>query len=292
MFIRVLSLIFPLMLPALGTDLSPVVSRLEPRNGAPGTIVKLSGTALDKSKVEEVYLTDHRFNLMVKVLEQENQAITVRIPPFAKPGRYQILFLSRMRDQQVLLEQPVYLMVEEGAATMTTAAAPPPAPEPKATPALSKPDPAPPVQAPVQTAAIQPRPVQPAPVQQQTVQAQPVQPQPIQAPPTQQEAVQPEPAPSSAEQTSISLLTPLEILKKTPPMYPAIAKSMKLAGEVIMNVTVDGNGKVSKVEVIKGHPILSEAAVYSVKKWEYKPAMLRGTPLASTTTIVVRFGAP
>src|SRR5882724_7633444 len=90
---------------------APQTERMEPRVGKPGTVIKISGKSLDRAHVDEVYLTDHRFDMKVKVLEQSESHLTVRIPPFAKPGRLQLLLLTA-GSRPVYLEQPLFLQVE------------------------------------------------------------------------------------------------------------------------------------------------------------------------------------
>jgi hypothetical protein len=72
---------------------------------------------LDKTKVDEVYLTDHTFDMKVKVLGQTDEFIEFRIPPSVKPGRLQLLVKTAGRVP-VLLEQPVYITVEEPKETL------------------------------------------------------------------------------------------------------------------------------------------------------------------------------
>jgi len=49
---------------------------------------------------------------MVKVLEQSDDAIKFRIPPSVKPGRLQLVVKTTGKNA-VILEQPVYITVEE-----------------------------------------------------------------------------------------------------------------------------------------------------------------------------------
>lgn len=91
--------------------ISPQAVKMEPKNAKPGTIVTITGVALGTSAVDEVYFTDHRFDMKVKVLEQTDTMLKVRIPPFLKPGRQQLLLLTK-GETQVYLEQPFYVLVE------------------------------------------------------------------------------------------------------------------------------------------------------------------------------------
>jgi hypothetical protein len=92
-------------------ELAPQATKLEPKTGKPGTIVVIKGVSLDKTKVDEVYLTDHRFDIKVKVLEQTEDTLKIRIPPFVKPGRQQLLLLTGGKIP-TYLEQPVWVLVE------------------------------------------------------------------------------------------------------------------------------------------------------------------------------------
>jgi TonB family protein len=51
--------------------------------------------------------------------------------------------------------------------------------------------------------------------------------------------------------------------------YPPIARQTRVAGLVVLRVTVAPDGAVAKVEVLKGNPLLSAAAVQMVKQWMF-----------------------
>jgi hypothetical protein len=74
--------------------------------------------------VDEVYLTDHTFDMKVKVLGQSEDIIEFRIPPSVKPGRLQLL-VKTTGHEPVLLEQPVFITVEEPKETLEATAATP-----------------------------------------------------------------------------------------------------------------------------------------------------------------------
>ena len=90
----------------------PQMRSVQPDNGNVGTVLHIEGVFLDKTKVDEVYITDHTFDMKVKVLNQSENALEIRIPPAAKPGRLQLL-VKTTGKQPLLLEQPVYITVEE-----------------------------------------------------------------------------------------------------------------------------------------------------------------------------------
>jgi len=55
------------------------------------------------------------------------------------------------------------------------------------------------------------------------------------------------------------------------PVYPEIAKRMRISGEVRLAVTVDPEGKVADVKKVSGNTMLSDAAVDAVRKWRFAP---------------------
>jgi hypothetical protein len=90
----------------------PQMSTVQPDSGKVGSVLRVHGRYLGKENVEEVYLTDHTFDMMVKVLDQTEDSIEFRIPPSAKPGRLQLL-VKTAGKKSMLLEQPVYVTVQE-----------------------------------------------------------------------------------------------------------------------------------------------------------------------------------
>jgi hypothetical protein len=118
----------------------PLMSKVVPDSGKTGSVLKVQGAFLGKAKVDEVYISDHTFDMKVKVLSQEDDSIEFRIPPFAKPGRLQLV-LKTAGKEPIILEQPVFITVEEPKETLeATATAPPPAnPAPTNPPAANAP---------------------------------------------------------------------------------------------------------------------------------------------------------
>jgi TonB family protein len=78
-------------------------------------------------------------------------------------------------------------------------------------------------------------------------------------------------------------------LNAVPPAYPPQARA---AGpqDVTLRVFIDKEGRVTKVGVITGHPLLNEAAIEAVKQWRYRPYSLNnGQPSDVVTTVTVSF---
>ena len=51
------------------------------------------------------------------------------------------------------------------------------------------------------------------------------------------------------------------VTSKVNPEYPAMARQMRLGGKVQVDAYIDSEGKVEKVQVINGNPLLTSAAV-------------------------------
>ena len=73
------------------------------------------------------------------------------------------------------------------------------------------------------------------------------------------------------------------------PIYPTLARQTHVQGLVIIEATLDVGGSVQSARVLRGHPLLDEAALDAVRQWRYEPAQLNGQPVAVIMTITVRF---
>jgi TonB family protein len=82
-----------------------------------------------------------------------------------------------------------------------------------------------------------------------------------------------------------------QLVKSVPPIYPSLAKSQHVAGNVQLDALIDTSGNVAQVKVISGPGLLHGAALDAVKQWKYKPAMLNGEPTTMHLTVTVQFRA-
>jgi TonB family protein len=62
------------------------------------------------------------------------------------------------------------------------------------------------------------------------------------------------------------------VKSRVSPIYPEIAKRMKIGGVVKLEATVDADGKVTGVKAISGNRMLADAAEIAVKQWRFVPA--------------------
>jgi periplasmic protein TonB len=73
------------------------------------------------------------------------------------------------------------------------------------------------------------------------------------------------------------------------PEYPDLARQARVTGIVILEAVIGPDGKVGTVSVLRGVPMLEEAAVNAVRQWVYTPTLLGGVPVPVIMTITLRF---
>jgi protein TonB len=76
---------------------------------------------------------------------------------------------------------------------------------------------------------------------------------------------------------------------KVDPEYSADAKEKHVEGTVVLNVDIDDEGNVGRVELISGNPMLAPAAMDAVLEWTYRPFVLNGVAVPVETTVQVQF---
>jgi len=85
-------------------------------------------------------------------------------------------------------------------------------------------------------------------------------------------------------------VTPPVVLSHADAIYPASAVPAGEHRDVVLAVTVDADGNVSKVEVLEsGGPALDEAATTAVRQWKFRPATRDGRPIASRIRVPFHF---
>ena len=65
---------------------------------------------------------------------------------------------------------------------------------------------------------------------------------------------------------------PRPVKVRVEPVYPQIARQLKLRGTVQLQATVSPDGAVKEVIVVGGHPLLAQAASRAVMQWRYQAA--------------------
>jgi protein TonB len=80
-----------------------------------------------------------------------------------------------------------------------------------------------------------------------------------------------------------------KLIQRVPPVYPILAARARIQGVVILQITVDEKGDVTDVRVLRGSPLLDDAAVAAVRQWKYAPTVLDGQPVPVIATVTVNF---
>jgi protein TonB len=100
-----------------------------------------------------------------------------------------------------------------------------------------------------------------------------------------------EPAvPVAAKPPRISLgAEPAIALKRVLPVYPELAKKMRISGRVCLIGVIATDGSIQELKVVSGHPLLAKATMDAVRQWVYRPTLLNGKPVEVSAPIDVIF---
>jgi periplasmic protein TonB len=90
--------------------------------------------------------------------------------------------------------------------------------------------------------------------------------------------------PSSAGRSSEA-----KLISSTRPVYPPLAKTSNVEGDVLIALEIDATGKVTGAKATAGPVFLRQAAVEAVRNWKYEPATLNGKPASTQITVKIQF---
>lgn len=79
------------------------------------------------------------------------------------------------------------------------------------------------------------------------------------------------------------------VLSEVRPEYPKAARDQKIQGPFVMDVLIDGAGKVRQVSAVEGNDIFREAALAAMQKFKFRPALVDGKPVAVKIRYTLRF---
>lgn len=117
-------------------------------------------------------------------------------------------------------------------------------------------------------------------------------------PPPPPPVVKPKPTP---EPTPEVKATPREILKvsagvtegkairKIAPQYPAMARAVRAAGPVQIQVMISEEGQVIEAAALNGHPLLRQAALDAARQWLFRPTLLSNVPVKVQGVLTFNF---
>jgi protein TonB len=80
-----------------------------------------------------------------------------------------------------------------------------------------------------------------------------------------------------------------KLISRVDPVYPTMAKNMRIQGVVELMAVVGVDGRVRELKLISGSPLLAPAALDAVRQWLYRPTYLNGDPVEVTAPITVTF---
>jgi TonB family protein len=76
--------------------------------------------------------------------------------------------------------------------------------------------------------------------------------------------------------------------QRVEPVYPT-EPSVRIRGDVVLQLEISTNGTVTAIKAVSGHPLLIGAALDAVQKWRYRPFLLNGKPIAVRTRVTIPF---
>ncbi len=93
----------------------------------------------------------------------------------------------------------------------------------------------------------------------------------------------------AAERVQLSAGTAAVVTRSVRPNYPLLARQMKVQGSVILQALIGRDGLIQDLHVLKGPPILANAAQEAVKQWHFKPHYQGAEAVETLAQITVNF---
>jgi protein TonB len=84
----------------------------------------------------------------------------------------------------------------------------------------------------------------------------------------------------------------VNLIRRVQPIYPPLAHSARVQGTVEFTATIDEVGNVVNLQLVRGHPLLVNAAKEAVLQWKYRPTLLNGQPVTVISNVTVNFTLP
>ena len=97
------------------------------------------------------------------------------------------------------------------------------------------------------------------------------------------------PPPTLNHPLRLSRMKEGDLIRKALPVYPALARSARIQGIVILQAIISKQGTIENLKVLAGHPLLAPAAIDAVRQWRYRPYVLNNEPVEVETQITVNF---
>ena len=91
------------------------------------------------------------------------------------------------------------------------------------------------------------------------------------------------PVPVGGEVKSVQLISSVQ------PVYPQMARSQRVSGDVKIDALIDENGRVTGMKVVSGPVLLHQAAMDALRQWKYRPATLDGKAVSMHLVVTIQF---
>ncbi|HWP99186.1 MAG TPA: energy transducer TonB [Vicinamibacterales bacterium] len=78
-------------------------------------------------------------------------------------------------------------------------------------------------------------------------------------------------------------------IKDVRPVRPPLAREAGVHGIVVVEITIDPQGKVADARIVRSVPLLDQAALDAVRQWEFTPTFVDGVAVPVVMTASVRF---
>jgi TonB family protein len=82
---------------------------------------------------------------------------------------------------------------------------------------------------------------------------------------------------------------PVRRIHDVHPVWPEAAQRANVRGTVLVEFTITIDGGVTDARILRGIPLLDEAALDCVRQWRYEPVLFDGRPAPMATTAAVSF---
>jgi protein TonB len=104
----------------------------------------------------------------------------------------------------------------------------------------------------------------------------------------------PKPAPQPTSFTRAPLrvggqVQAAKLVHQVTPVYPPLARQARISGIVRLEAVISRSGLIESLQVMSGHPLLTQAALDAVRQWVYQPTLLNTVPVEVLTQIDVNF---
>jgi periplasmic protein TonB len=103
----------------------------------------------------------------------------------------------------------------------------------------------------------------------------------------------PPPPPASAPKVPVRIggqIKQPQLVKRVEPEYPPLAVKAHIQGVVILEATVNENGEVTEVRLLRSaNPLLDREAQIALRQWRYSPLDLNGTNMPFILTLTLSF---